>query len=287
MRKRRRAITLLLVLTSLALLAALVTPLAALSGLRAVESAHAAAGLRHRLAADSAITLVPQLLRRDGRLQAELDGRNRAAVSFTVGTITVDVLVQDDTAKLPIELIRSRRGLAPTRAALTTLAAQQPLPALELHPDLDCAVGPARWGWCGCLEDLFAAPQDAALYGRPESRAVWTHYLTPLGRTVHAFRAAPAVLEAALGDLQPGLGLELARQRERQVRPELPALLATCEVPVPQQRTALERLTTTTERYSLLIRTRLGDDVRQRYVLCTAGAAPRVLLDWEVDPCDP
>lgn len=283
MSRPRRGVLLLLVLVSLVLLAALVAPLATLSGVSALESTHRAATLRHRLAADSVLAVLPQLLASDRRLARELERGNRAHLTLELEDLHVEVLLQDDTAKLPLPLSRAQRGPAPRRAALAVLAAALPLPPLAAREaDTPAAVGDVPW--TGCLEDLFDAPTDRALYGTPTEGTAWTQYLTPLGQTVQAYRADPAVLEAALADLQPGLGTRLAQARTRQTQPDVDELLAGAELKDEVHKAARSRLVSATERLSLLVRTQLGSDVRQRYLVCTAGPEPRVLLDWEVAP---
>ena len=278
--RRRRGITLLLVLVSLVLLVALVAPLATYSGTVALESAHHTATLRHRLAVDSLVAVWPQLLAQDAQIKRQLGKHNRALVTLDLGGLRVEALVQDDTAKLPVPLLLDQEHQDALAGGLTVLQARLPLPSLG-----DCLRSTAEdWQWGGCLDDLFEEPTDGGLYGRLESATVWAQFTSPVGRVIHAYRAHPAVLEAALCDLRPGLGLELARRREMQSRRDLDALLGELELEDTTLSAARSRLTTTTKRYSLLVRTRLGHDVRQRYLLCTADRSPRVLLDWEVAP---
>lgn len=276
---RRRAVLLLLVLVSLALTAALVTPLATLSGLAVLETADRAAALRHRLAANSLVAVLPRLMAAEAGLRRDLDRANRALVAFDLADLHVVALIQDDTAKLPLPLVAGQSEARRLAAALTHLQAELVLPPLAL-----AASGPTEARWTGCPEDLFGAPTDGALYGTPQTGAAWMHYLAPLGEVVHAHRAAPAVLEAALRDVRPGLGTHIACRRAAQTRPDLNELLEGVELTAGQRREAQRRLTLATQRYSLIVRTDLGGDVRQRYVVCTAGVAPSVLLDWEVAP---
>lgn len=278
---RRRALTLLLVLVSLALLAVLVTPLAALSGTTAMEAAHRAADLQHRLATDSAISLLPALLGSDPRHQEALDERNRTTITMAVGDVHVELFVQDDTAKLPLALLAPGEIRTWLPAALDTLASELALPPLALQAR---DRRPTRPPWTGCVEDLFTAATDPALYGRTADASRWMHYLSPVGQRVQVFRAAEAVLDATLNDIQARLGDELARRCDAQVEADLAALLAGLELPGAQLRMVAARLTDRTERYSLLVRTEVHGDVRQRFIICTAGATPEVLLDWEVAP---
>jgi hypothetical protein len=105
--------------------------------------------------------------------------------------------------------------------------------------------------------------------------------LSPISGRVNVWRAEAATLEAALGDLKPGLGAELARRRGSTDR-KLQPLLEPSELSGALRRKLGERLSGESTRYSLLIRTSLGADTRQRHVVCTADESPRILIDWEV-----
>ncbi len=283
----RRGMLLLLVLMTLMLAAAVITPLAALSGVEAVGTAHHAATLRHRLAAESVLAALPRLLRDDQQLQRDLDRHNRAKVTMTVGDVRVTALLQDDTAKLPLPLLFEIGGPRCAEQALTVLRDGAALSALELLPVLGGANhgGPSSLRWTGCLDDLFTAPTDAALFGTTRTTHAWAQYVTPLGNAVHVDRADVVVLEALLSDLRPGLGQRVAVARESQFdRSSIDELLATLELPEKVAREASRRLTCATRRYSLLIRTEIENDVRQRYVICAPPPHLRVLVNWEVAP---
>ncbi len=283
----RRAMMLLLVLMTLMLAVAVITPLATLSGVEAVTTAHHAATLRHRLAAESLIATLPELLQYDRRLKRDLDRFNRADVAIVVGEVRVTALLQDDTAKLPLPLVFETGGPHRAEQALMSLQVGGALPALELMPVLGGANLDDRPSlcWNGCLDDLFTAPTDAALFGTTRTTRAWAQYVTPLGSAVHVDRTNAAVLEALLCDLQPGLGQRLAAARETRFdQTSIDELLAALELPEKVAREANRRLTRDTQRYSLLIRTEIGNDMHQRYVICTAASRPRVLVDWEVAP---
>lgn len=283
---RRRAVVLLLVLVSLTLAVALITPLVAISGTMALETGHQERTLRHRLAAESVVALLPQLLEQDRRLRLDLERTNRAQVEFALGEVHSTALIQDDTAKLPILLLDKVGQL---RSSLERLQVEMGLPgALQagsppLEPDAPHD-GAAILRWSGCLDDLFAGPRDADLFGTPTSVATWAQFVSPLGQRVHVFHAQPAVLAAALDSLESGLGRELARRREQYKEEDLGELLASLELTDQVHQEAARRLTTRCERYSLLIRTSLHGDVRQRYIICSAAVPPQVLLNWEVAP---
>lgn len=275
MTRSRRGVMLVLTLAGLALAAALITPLATLSGTTAVIESYAADTLRHRLAAESVVALLPELLARDPRLSKGLDRRNRARIAFDLAGVRVDVLIQDDTAKLPLRALSETDEPHALANALSTL--QSRLGLLSSRPR-------RMISWSGCLDDLFEHPTDRGLFGAGESSSAWAHYLSPLGRRVHLQRAEAAVLEAALLDLRPGLGRQLAEIRRRKPEADPSELLRTIEMPRDMAKKVSKRLTTRTQRYSLLVRTRIGADVRRRYLICDAADPPGVLLDWEVAP---
>ena len=85
-------------------------------------------------------------------------------------------------------------------------------------------------------------------------------------------------------DLQAGLGQRLAQRRNAQENRDVDELLASIELPERLRRACRRRLTSETRRYSLLIRTALAADVRQRFVICTADEPPQILVNWEVAP---
>ncbi len=266
MSNRRRAILLLVVLVTLALLGTLLAPLAALTGTETLASAARGDALRHRLAVDSVVAVLADWLAHDTALVHELDRSNAARRTFALGDLPVEVVIQDDTAKLPLALADAAR--------LRDLQGQ-------LGLALTVADAAPR---TGCLDDLFVAAADHEIYGGAGEVRAWAAYVTPFGRSIHAYRAAPAVLEAGLTDLRVGLGTVLARRRERQVHPDLAQLLAEAELPEPLRRAVQERLTACTERYSLLVRSGRGPEARQHYVVVTAADPPTVLLAWEVAP---
>ncbi|MEW6252154.1 MAG: hypothetical protein AB1716_16065 [Planctomycetota bacterium] len=270
-KRRRRGVLLLLVLVTLVLLAAVIAPLATLGGTAALDSVWRGDALRHRLAVESFVAIWPQWLAEVPEHGRGLDRANCVRLAFDLDGLPVEVVVRDDTAKLPVSLLR---GSAALRPALESVQTQLGL-GLRLAPDL---------AWNGCLDDLFAEPEDGPLYGTVPDQRAWAACITPFGRTAHAYRAAPAVLEAVLADLQPGLGLRLAQRRSAQAKPDLEALLGGAELPDAIRRRAQERLTTKTDRYSFLIRTGTGGTARQQYVICTADRPATMLLNWEVAP---
>lgn len=284
MNRRRRGIVLLLVLVSLAIAAALITPLALLSGVGSLAADRQADTLRHRLAAESIIAMLPELLSADRDINADLDRDNQSHLSFDVGAIHVDALLQDDSAKLPVSILFASKRINQWRDALSVLSARCELPALEFRnlPSQGVEVNPSGLLCTGCLDDLFEAPADAALFGQAGQAAVWSRYLAPIGQTVNLYRADPAVLEACCFDIQPGLGTRLADARHGQAKPDPADLIARLELPEPQARALTQRLNNRTERFSVLIRTRIASETRQRYVVCTADTPPAILANWEV-----
>ncbi len=266
--RSRRGLALGLTLACLALLAALITPLALLSGVAALEANYAADALPHRIAGDSMVLVVPQLIK-DERVQAALDRDNRWLFETDVGATHVQMLVQDDSAKLPLQAVWDGRDPRLLAAALRRLG---PVglapPRLRAHP-------PTAAPWSGCLEELFEDAGDEELYGRPDDDA-WTRHITPIGQRLHTRRATPATVAAVFDEIQPGLAAQFAGAGRE--GPDLEHIAA------PIRERALALVTSRPERYSLLIRTTLNGQTRQRYVIIDAGSPPRVLLDWEVAP---
>ena len=277
MNKRRRGLVLLLVLVSLTLAAGLIGPLTTLTGTRAICSVQHAATLQHRLAVDSAVAALPALLAHDPQLRRNLDRDNMARFEFSLGDMQVVVLVQDDSAKLPVEL-------------LTRVSRDQAYQALNhFRPLVICSANilpepNTSVQVTGCLDDLFEEPTDAALYGTPDSGTAWSHYITPIGQTVNLRRAPPAVLTAVCSDLPPQVGRLLAQARTEHVGRNVRTLLADMDITTPQRRELSARLTANTQRYSLLVSSTLEGYTRQRYLICDTGDPATVLLDWEVSP---
>jgi hypothetical protein len=272
---KRRAMVLVLVLLSLTLVASLVMPLASMSGLEALEANSAADDLRRQMASESAVALLPQLVR-DRQIGQDLDTRNAVNLSFDLGNVHVEILVQDDSAKLPLASLLSEHR-DDGQARLSSLATDLRLPS----PGSTSA---AAASWSGCLEDLLGGLGDRELYGRPNDTAAWTHYVTPLGHNVNFRRAAPAVLRSLLADIDPELGQRLVRLRREQPKAQLDELLRGLELTDLQRRQAAERLIDQPARFSLLVRTTLAGVARQRYLICSAGPTADVLVDWEVAP---
>lgn len=261
----RRAILLLLTLITLALVAALIVPLAQTSGLAAVGASRQADDLRHRLAAHSVVAVLPQLLAAREDLRRALDQTNRALFTLRLADdLTVEVALQDDSAKLPLGRLQIDR--------LTSLGSRLGLP--ELAPVAD--------GKAYCIEDLFAYPTDAAVYSTIERGGAWAGYLTALGDQVQVWRAAPAVITTALADQDERFVGNLIQSRFASQTIE--DLLTRVESTPAQARAVRERLIDRTLRHSLLVRSTIGRQSRQRYLIVSAEAAPRILAEWEVAP---
>jgi hypothetical protein len=271
---RRRGVTLLLVLTSLALAAALLVPLALASGTRALMANYEGDTLRHRLAGDSFVAVLPEWLERDRELIRQLDRANRVVLQAMIGEVAIEAVLQDDSAKLPLLRLfadRAQESAAPPN--LSHLATRLGLPS---PPPLPIRRAP------GCLEDLLGPTDDHRLFGTTGSSG-WAWYVTTLGQTVNVSRADVAVLETLLQDIRPGLGDDVARARGRSYE-RIEDLLAMLELPETLRRRVHERLSLRCERYSLLVRTTLAGNSRQRYLVCTATEPAEVLIDWEVAP---
>lgn len=275
MPKRRRGLVLVLVLLSLALVAAVLLPLARLSGVEALKTSQAGCALRQRIAAESLVALVPQLLAKDAGVRGALDHGNLARYDWDLGPVHLLVLIQDDSAKLPAALA--------SPAALQMLGAECDLPGLIPRVSDPARTSPDSWA-TGCLEDLFETTTDAAIYGTTGATPAWCRFLTPTGQRIHLARAPTPVLSAALQAFGSGLGLQLRRAWDSAANPDVNACVAHLELPAAAARRVVELFSDHAERYSLLVRTAIGDDVRQRYLICSADTPPVVLVNWEVAP---
>ncbi|MCA9243881.1 MAG: hypothetical protein KDA32_08015 [Phycisphaerales bacterium] len=259
----RRALTLGLTLVCLAIMAAMITPLALLSGVESLEANFAADGLAHRLAGDSVIRILPRLIPSQSAQDA-LDRDNRWLFETTIGATRAQVLIQDDSAKLPLQALVDLTDPVRIEAALARVAPG--LPVLTVRRAAE------RARVARCLEETFALDDDAALYGRPDTDA-WTRYITPVGARINVQRASAVALEALFDD-----NSTLAQRLRDKAKPQLTDV-------TQAERQRVEAVTTSRpERYSLLIRTTLHGQARQRYVIIDAGASPTVSLDLEVAP---
>lgn len=266
MNARRRGFTLLLVLASLTVAAALITPLALLTGSEALHRSSAAWALKHKLASDSVIQLLPNVL--SERVRNELrDGRGKR-LQLTIGDVEVEALLQDDSAKLPLERLAQYGA-----EAVGPLAATFGLAAVRV---VDRAASTQ------CFEDVLAEISERDLFGSLDDPG-WIAAATPIAGPVNVRTASPAVLTALLSDLDRELGRKLAIRRQRGWN-SLEELLVDLELPEQSRRTALQRLSETSVRFSLLIRTRIENDIRTRYVIVHAESPPLVVVDWEVSP---
>lgn len=268
----RRGVVLLLVLTSLALAAAVITPLAGLSADAALAANYQADALRHWMAGDSLLAAFAALRSRDSTLDRELDRRGFAVIELEFAGVQVRARVEEDSAKLPLALL----GTEPRRRA----AALQRLGSLQ---GLSTAPGATAPDVVRCFDDLFDTASDRELFGTID-RPGWAQFLTPLGARVNVRRTPAAILEAALADLKPGSGTQLARLRDLDPEASVQQYLASLELTEAQRRKAAERLDTKTSRYSALLETTIAGDRRWRYVVWAADTSDRVLVDWEVAP---
>ena len=284
--RRRRGLMLLLVLMTLALAAALITPLATLSGIEAVTANYQADTLVHDFAIESLIAVLPEWLEHDRRLNPELERDNRTELALQVGRVQVVAVLSDDSAKLPLPLLLETAGPDGALTALAYLRDAAGLPALDLQSPAPNASenDSGRLRWTGCFEDLFSNPRDAAVYGAADTNPCWSEWISPFGNAVRYDRATPEVLEALLRDVRPGLGTKLSHEITHRRSASLTDLLADFELTDQVFREVSRRLTTTTQRYSLTVRTTLGRDTRQHYLICSAAPECRILLNWEVAP---
>lgn len=279
MKSRRSGMVLVLVLLSLALAAAFILPLVLASSTQAVLVWHRSDRLRHDLAVDSVIAAIPDLVTQAG-VRRDLDRSNRVVIDNVIGPVRVQAVLQDDSVKLPIPMLGRllRREALP--AALRELAMTLPLPMLRVR----AVPSPPGSLWTGCLEDLFVDPTDDALYGSLNEDTTWCQYVTPVGETLSLPRAAEEVVEAALLDLERGLGRRLARLQRQYPQRSLAELCVDLELSEPQRREVMQRFGGGQSRYSLLIHTSIGNDRRAKYVICDGQRPTNVMVSWEVAP---
>ncbi len=280
MTKPRRSMVLVLVLLSLAIAAAMVAPLAAFSGGAALDAALAADGLRHRLAAESVPAVLATLLAADRQVFKDLERDNRACLVLQVGAVRVEVWLQDESAKLPLAALLDNPAFEWESTAVA-LARCAGLPSLDANGPTS---GQSTLRWTGCLDDLFAEPSDAALFAPPDTANAWSQFVGLVNRQVHARRAAPCVLEAALADLRPGLGAQLAALVRLRPEASIAEWFDALALDEPLRRAAAQRLTDRTRAYSLLIRTTLDRDARYRYLVVDAEHPQEVWVNWQVSP---
>ena len=93
-----------------------------------------------------------------------------------------------------------------------------------------------------------------------------------------------ATLDADLQNDPADIPRRIADARRKQSKPDLDELLADLDIPVAILAQVRKRLTIRTQRYSLLVRTSLAGDVRQRFMVCDLSDPPRVIVDWEIAP---
>lgn len=269
----KRGILLVLVMVSLALAAALIAPLALLTGTHALAATQRDDALIHRLAGDSLVAVLPEWLATSSPIRKQLDQENRALLHIQVGTVQVDAILQDDTAKLPLPALFDRRRPERLQSALQRLAGLI-APQLTMARTIPNA---------GSLDELFESSDEKTLFGDLETVGV-ADFVTTLGNRGFLNRATEEVLEALFQDLKPGLGGELSRLRRLHAKDTPAELLVRVEIPESVRREALPRLAEKTERYSLRIRTSSPGDIRWRYVICSATEPALILLDWEIAP---
>lgn len=269
----KRGILLVLVLVSLALTGAILTPLALLTGNYAVKEARSDEGLIHHLAGDSLVAVLPEWLEKSPDLRKQLERDNRALLHLQIGPVEVDAVLQDDTAKLPVAILMDRRNPERLRLALERIA-RFAAPNLRIASVIQST---------GSLDELFEAAGDTVLFGDLQTVGI-SEWVSPMGNRIYLERARDVAVEAVLQDVKPGLGLELARLRRLHANESPAELVSRLELPEADRRAVTARLAEKTERYSLRMRTRSRSDVRWRYLICSTSEPAQILLDWEIAP---
>ncbi len=263
-----------LVLATLALSITLVAPLAMRSGTSAIEASCEAELLRHELVVDSVVMVLPSLLTKDRDLLSRLDRMNAAEVRLEVGKARVKVLIQDDSAKLPLAALHrpDRRAAEPLNRLLATLGH-------EIRARSTDATALKRCLHSGCLEDCLDRPTDQAVYFAENAIA---RLVTPLPGRINFKRASLPALIAALDDAEPGLAQQVINFRSR--ADTIAELHDQLDLSEQAAKRISALLTHETTRYSMLIETAVGNRSNWTYLLCTNDEPATVLARWQVRP---
>lgn len=273
---KRRATTLVLVLLMLALASALTLPLARVGLTRSFASHRAALAVRHRLAAESLLALLPSLTGKDSRILRDLDDDNCATIAVDLQGITIHAILQDDSAKLPIAAIARARPQDEVRQALEHMAVRTGLPHLQLRR--------GTFNTIGCFDDLFERADDNDLFGDHEGDPGWAGILTPLGHSVNIRRAEPATIAAMMWDADRGAADKLLRSLRSSQRKSVQQLITAAGFNGDAASRLEQHLSMETTRYSLLVTTTIQAESRRRYFICSADDPPALLVNWEVAP---
>lgn len=281
---KRRGMLLALTLFVLALAAALIVPLAGWSGLNALQAHDRLLSIQQDLTVESVVAILPELLERESRLREGLDRQNLTEWQVDLGPTRVELLLQDDSAKLPLSLVLEQLRSGSPVHPLLQLQVALGLPALPLRWNVNAGANSPEWRSAACLEDAFEEAADDAIYGRVEDARVWSRFATPRSGLIHARRADPAALEAALVDIAPGLGARLAGAlRAAGQRPSLDRVIDQLGLDARAAAALRQRFTAEALSYSLLVRITQQGRVRQCYLLVDARNAS-LLAKWEVAP---
>lgn len=254
---RTGGFALLATLLALVVLATLASQLAMVTATEGMIAEVQARNLAHALAVDSAVQLTALKLRQDDpRFQRDLERDRFAVIEFTVGPTAVHVILQNDQAKWDVSGYRKPEQMPGLFEKLRLLARKKSLPAPKEFPrPILYEDQPDGGRSFACLEQLLPAVPAAAIY-HLQTGAIprnlldvapgWSDYLTVFGNgSTDATRMDPELLEIVLGEARPGQG------SSSQVSESTPA----------------PRFAGSTGRHALTIRTRIGSDVRDWYVV--------------------
>ena len=282
---KRRAMLLALTLFALTLAAALIAPLAQWSGLAALRAHDELVDIQHDLAVESVVALLPVLLSEQRGITESLDRDNAANIEFQLGQASVRVLLQDESAKFPLRLVAMQSDGQPNPDPINQLQMAFALPGLPRRASKSAFEDQRLGVRIGSIEDVFEECGDPALYGDPDQQRVWSRYLTAHAVRIHARRAVVPVLEAALADLEPGLGTRIAqRLQSNGNRRQLEEVIAELGLDAKRAEEVQGRLTSEPLTYSALIRTTIHARSRQSYVLLDGRDPSQVVARWEVAP---
>ncbi len=271
---KRRAAMLALVLATLALSITLVAPLAMRTGTTAIEASRDAGLCRHELAVDSVVLVLPNLLAKDRDLKSRLDRMNAAELRLEIGQVRVNVVIQDDSAKLPLAALRrpDKGPAEPLNRLLANLGH-------EIRARSANATALHRYLQTGCLEDCLDRPSDRQVY---TAENAFAKFVTPLTGRINFKRASLPALVAALDDAEPGLAQQVINVRSR--ADSVAELHDQLDLTEPAANRISTLLTHETTRYSLLIETTVGDRSNWSYLICTNEDPATVLARWQVHP---
>lgn len=274
---RKRGFTLLATVLLITLLIATVSELATLTATDALVASRRSRTLTHRLAVDSAMRYLADLLSNETNLDGineEMARLGESYRSFAVGDAIVECRLRDDSARFNPRffqkdsdqtLLSRKLNLLLTDHGLGGRVTLQPLAKKQ-----DSEKTETRYVWYDQLLSC-VQPGDFFLWdvptGGPSNKVVWSDVVTLWGDgRVNTSRASEAVLHAALDDIRPDLARLIVKARRKNSTDD-PALSALRDVPAELRGRVHERVTVDAVRFAIRLDTRVGHDHRRWYVV--------------------